>query len=875
MNKLLYAFNEGNRDMSHILGRKGANLCEMTRMGIPVPYGFILSSEGVKRCLSTSLETDDELSDEIIEEIRRLEKISGKIFGDKENPLILAVRPSYESSIPGMMDSILNIGFNEEILYGFAKQKENFYCAYDSYMSFLRMYAVTALGMSPDKVKEKFSAFSLDSDKKSEAELKEALRQQKDFIYENTGNTVPDDPFVQLIESIKGIIKSWNSERTISYRQFDRNISETLPSVCIQETVFGNSGENSGSGVIFTRNPSTGQKKIFGEFLFNSQGTDIVEGKKIPLPIDVVSKIFPENAKQLRKISGILESHYGDMQEIEFTIENGKLSILQTGLGNRNIIAGTKIAFDMVNEGIIGRHKAISRIDSHRMNRLVSTSFDKLQLEETEAFAKGLPSSPGEVSGILCFDERDVKDAILSGKNAILAKKYLTAEDLAILVNVDGVITSAGGVTSHISTITRRLNKCYVSGVKDLIIDSSLKTIKTEDEEITCNEMVSIDGYSGKIYKGKLARESYEKPPEFRSILEWSDEIRTLYVRADASSLSGISGAMGAGAEGIGIFHSERIMLGDNRDDLLSEVIFKSDRAKQEKDRISSSLYQKLFFEVKEDYKQIINMAEDFPIALKLLDVDDNLNNGAFITSDFARNTRKNDDTIQDFRTVFDALSNNGGFRTALMYPDVYEIQIRAITEAVKEISTEKHYYPKIEIIIPKIDNVNELLFMRNFIKDIISNSLCDDSERFTFNITACIESPRGAVIMGELAEYADSFLFDIGRLTEHMIGISAEYMNYIRKHYKSKNAYAKNPFRSIDIKGVGGLMTYAVETARREKPNVRIGMFGVYSSDPESVDFVNSMGFDYISCSKEMIPLAKIEAARAVVKHESDENKQ
>lgn len=845
MTDLVYAFNEGNKDMTDILGIKGANLCEMTKMGLPVPYGFVFTTFAGKRCIENDLNIDDEVADEIIEKLRELEKISGKTFGDPSNPLLISVRPSSQYQMPGMMNTLLNVGLNDETVVGFGEASGNYRCAYESYIRFIKMYATCVMGVSEERLEniidDEIKAQDITPD-----EMKDSVSKYLKFIFDLTGEEIPKDPFVQLLESIKSVLNSWNSERAIYYRQMEKMPEDKFPGVCIQEMVFGNMDESSGTGVIFTRNPSTGQKKIFGEFMTASQGVDIFSGREEAQPIDVVNKKFPEAVKQLRKGTAILENHYKDMQEIDFTIEKGKLYILQTRKGKRNSLAAAKIAVDMVGEELIDKKTAITRIDPAKIENIFHSSFDSVHLEEIGELTKGLPASPGEATGILCLDEEAVDKVILKGNKAILVKKFLDVKDLPCMVNTEGVVSETGGVTAHMSTVARKLNKCYVAGVREIKIDTAKRIVQGDGFKLKEGQLISVDGNTGKIYKGVIKKITSEISPEFKEIIEWSDEIRRLYVRADAGSIEDVAYGMKVGAEGIGIVDIKEIFLESKRATQLKSVLFEKDTLQREK------AYKSLFKKVKRDYKKIFYLMEDRPVAFGLLDLHEKVGE-------------------KGIAGVDGALMDNGGFRISLMYPIIYGLQVRAIHEAAIEVCREKDTYFRVEILIPNVDYVKEVKFVRNLIDEIIRTSGESHEEKYLLNVIAMIETPRGAVIADQLARYVDGILFDVKRLTARMIGITPAKMNETRKKYRGKNVYPQNPFKSIDKDGAGALMSFAVDKAKRENPYIRFGMFGEYGGDANSVEFVNSLKFDYVSCGPNMVPMAKIEAARTVVKEETE----
>lgn len=849
MTNLVYGFNEGNKDMTDILGIKGAGLCEMTKMGLPVPYGFILSTDAVSNCIDKGMYIDDELSDHVIEKLRELEKITGKLFGDNENPLILSVRLSSVHEMMGMTDSVLNIGFNKDNIESFAKKIGSYRCAYDSYIRFIRMYAKTVMNLNDLDFESIFSESKEAFEKESIDGMCEALEKHLKLVFDVSGKEIPTDPFTQLTESINGVISSWNNENAIYYRQLNRMYSDIVPSICIQEMVFGNSGEKSGVGEIFTRNPSTGQKKIFGEFLFDSQGLDIIDGKNLSHHIDIVSKKFPDQSRELKKVAAILENRYKDVQEIEFTIENSKLYVIQTKQGKRNSIAAAKIAVDMVGEGIIDKKTAIKRMAPEKIDKISRACFDEGEIEEKAELMKGMPASPGEAIGVLCFDEISVRREIEKGKPVILAMDFIDIISLPMVLDVDGIITVKGGVTSNMATIARRMNKCYIAGVNDVVVDRENRCILVDDLVINEGEVLSLDGHTGKIYLGKISRGKCKQSPEFETIIQWADEIRRLVVKADACDAEDVAKAVTLGAEGIGVFDGNKILLDDGRADILRKVIFSNDQVEKH------VAYRTLFGLVKEDYKQVFQMIEDPSIALALMNPRVDILKEKYKEIDF------------DF-------VNDGGFRIALVSPEIYELQIGAMYEAAAEVNKNRDDALKLDVIIPNIDDVKELKYVINFINNVVDNlKMSDSDDDMMLGTVAVIDSPRAAVISGELAKYADGILFDVGKLTEKMVGITPYEMNLIRTKYRGRNIYPQNPFKTIDIPGTGQIMKHACDVIKKEDPYIKVGIFGLYGSDSESVNYVNSIGFDYISCSPDMIPKARIEAARAVVLDELKHN--
>lgn len=866
MKKFIYMFDEGNKDMKNLLGGKGANLAEMTNIGLPVPPGFTITTEACSEFYNQDKKIWDELKDEICENIKKLEEKTGKTFGHGENPLLVSVRSGAAVSMPGMMDTILNLGLNDVTVESLAAITNNERLAWDSYRRFIQMFGDVVkevpkykFDIIMDKVKEtKGITSDLDLDVE---DLKLITKKFKNLYAEETGEDFYSDPMEQLISAVKAVFNSWNNPRAIIYRELNEITGLPGTAVNVQSMVFGNMGTNSGTGVAFTRNPATGENKIFGEYLMNAQGEDVVAGIRTPESIDKLAEEMPDMFEQFMNICHTLEKHYKDMQDMEFTIERGKFYMLQTRNGKRTSKAAINIAVDMVEEGLITKEEAILRIDPKSIDQLLHKTFSKDGLKEAKEIGEGLAASPGAASGKVYFDCKSIKE----NGGGILVRVETSPEDIEGMNIAEGILTVRGGMTSHAAVVARGMGKCCVCGCSELTINEEKKELESRGVVIKEGEFISLDGSSGKVYLGEVPKSEIELSGAFEKFISWVDEVRTLGIRMNADTPRDCAAGLKFGAEGIGLCRTEHMFFGEERIWAVREMIVSNSRL--ERDRALAKIYP---FQ-KKDFCDIFELMNGKPVNVRLLDppLHEFLPKGEADQKKLAELMGKPFNVIQErisYLHEVNPMLGHRGCRLAITYPEIYEMQAKAIIEAAIE-TKEKGIEVNPEIMIPLVVEKSELKYVKERITEAIEEIFAKKKTRIDYKVGTMVEVPRACLTADEIAEEAQFFSFGTNDLTQITFGFSRDDAGKFIKEYVDKGVFEKDPFISIDKNGVGQLMKMAIEKGRKTRPNIKLGICGEHGGEPRSVEFCNELGLDYVSCSPYRLLIAKIAAAQGKIK--------
>jgi pyruvate,orthophosphate dikinase len=872
MKKFVYSFNEGSKDMRDLLGGKGANLAEMTKIGLPVPFGFTVTTEACTRYYEEGETIGQDIVDDIYVKLEDLENVAGKKFGDAENPLLVSVRSGAKISMPGMMDTILNLGLNDETVEGLSALTENPRFAYDSYRRFMQMFGDVVMGISKSKYdvifdgqKEKKGVlFDVDLDVD---DLKEIIVGYKALYKEEIGKDFPQDPKEQLMEAIKAVFRSWNTDRAILYRQLNEIPDDIGTAVNVQSMVFGNMGDTSGTGVAFTRSPVNGEKAIFGEFLVNAQGEDVVAGIRTPQPIEEMAQAFPAVYDKFVEIANILENHYKDMQDMEFTVERGKLYMLQTRNGKRTAPSAVKIAVDMVEEGLITEEEAVMRIEPGQIDQLLHPMFDARELEEAEKLTKGLPASPGAACGQIYFNAADAEAAVANGAKAILVRLETSPEDLAGMVAAEGILTARGGMTSHAAVVARGMGKCCVSGCSEIKVDEAAKTLAIGEYVFKEGDFISLNGTTGDVIKGEVKTVPPELSGDFGTIMGWADDIRTLKVRTNADNPRDAQQAVNFGAQGIGLCRTEHMFFEEERIPAIRRMIM-ADTVEERREALSFLLpYQK------GDFKGIYEAMEERPVTIRLLDpplhefiphTDEELHELADMIGKPYEKLAKKAEELHEFNPML----GHRGCRLAVTYPEIAEMQAEAIIMAAIEVRKEKGYDIVPEIMIPLVGMVTELADVKKTVVDTISKVFEREGVEFPYLVGTMIEIPRAALTADEIAQEAEFFSFGTNDLTQMGFGFSRDDTGNIIKEYRDKGILEDDPFQSLDQTGIGKLVKMAVELGKQTRPDIHLGICGEHGGDPKSIDFCHRVGLQYVSCSPFRVPIARLAAAQAAIRN-------
>lgn len=870
--KFVYLFSEGNAGMKNLLGGKGANLAEMTNIGLPVPQGFTVTTEACLKYYDDGQVIGEEVITQIFEHLEKLESIAGKKFGDPSNPLLVSVRSGARASMPGMMDTILNLGLNDETVEGLAKLTNNERFAYDSYRRFIQMFSDVVMQIDKglfedilDEVKEENNA-KFDTDLTAE-NLKEVVKRYKELYKREKGEDFPSDPKAQLLEAVKAVFRSWNNPRAIVYRKLNDIPSDWGTAVNVQMMVFGNMGETSGTGVAFTRNPSTGENKIFGEYLMNAQGEDVVAGIRTPQSIETLKEVMPECYDEFMRIAHILEKHYKDMQDMEFTIEQGKLYFLQTRNGKRTAQAALRIAVEMVEEGLITKEEAILKVEPKQLDQLLHPMFDQSELKAAKEIAKGLPASPGAACGKVYFTADEAKNRRQQGERVILVRTETSPEDIEGMVAAEGILTARGGMTSHAAVVARGMGKCCVAGCGEIKINEEEKYFTVGDLKINEGEYISIDGSTGKVYGQKIKTVEPEISGYFGTFMEWADSIRKLKVRTNADTPRDSAQAVKFGAEGIGLCRTEHMFFDEDRIPAVREMIV----AKTEEQRRKA--LDKLLPMQRKDFIGIYEAMEDRPVTIRLLDPplheflpheDEDIKELASTMGISYEELKSTVDSLKEFNPML----GHRGCRLAVTYPEIAEMQTRAIIEAAIDVKKRLGYNIVPEIMIPLVGEVKELKYVKDIIVKVADEIIKNEGINLEYKVGTMIEIPRAALTADEIAKEAEFFSFGTNDLTQMTFGFSRDDAGKFLKDYYDKKIFEYDPFQKIDQTGVGKLVKMACELGKQTRPDIKLGICGEHGGEPSSVEFCHNVGLNYVSCSPFRVPIARLAAAQAQVKN-------
>ncbi len=857
MAKYVYSFNEGSKDMRGLLGGKGANLAEMTSIGLPVPFGFTVTTEACTRYYEDGETIDSEIEEEIFGKLKELEDVTGKKFGDLQTPLLVSVRSGSPFSMPGMMDTVLNLGMNDETAEAMIKLTGDESFVMDSYKRFIQMFADVVKGVDKKK-------FDIEAEKIND--LKQIIVNYKKIYREETGEEFPQNPQTQLMEAVRAVFRSWNNERAVLYRKLNDIPDNLGTAVNVQAMVFGNMGDDSCTGVAFTRNPASGKRELFGEFLINAQGEDVVAGIRTPQPISEMKENFPDVYSEFERIAALLERHYTDVQDMEFTVEKNKLYMLQTRNAKRTAQAAVKIAVDMEQEGLIDKETAVMRIDPSQIDQLLHHRFDEEALKSAKPMAKGLPASPGAACGAVYFDAASAEAAFDRGEKVVLVRQETSPEDLAGMVAAEGIMTSRGGMTSHAAVVARGMGKCCVAGCSEVIVDEIAKSMKSGDIIIGEGDYISIDGNTGNVYPGRIATVAPEMSGDFAKVMTWADEIRTMKVRTNADNPRDAKQAVEFGAEGIGLCRTEHMFFDEDRISDMRKMILASDREEREKALAKLLPYQK------EDFKGIFEVMEDRPVNIRLLDppLHEFLPSTEKEINDLAQQMGISPEKLRDKVTElkeFNPMLGHRGCRLAVTYPEIAKMQTEAIITAAMEVKEEKNIDIEPEIMIPLVGIDRELAFVRATVEETILEIFKKTGKEIGYQIGTMIEIPRAALTADEIAEEAEFFSFGTNDLTQMTFGFSRDDTGKILKEYTDKNILKNDPFMSIDTTGVGKLMEMAIELGKKTRPNIKLGICGEHGGEPASVEYCYRIGLNYVSCSPYRVPIARLAAAQAVIR--------
>ncbi|WP_252230200.1 pyruvate, phosphate dikinase [Clostridium sp. ZBS15] len=870
--KYVYLFNEGNASMRNLLGGKGANLAEMTNLGIPVPYGFTVTTEACNKYYEDGKAISDEIINEIYNSLQKLESVSGKEFGNNKNPLLVSVRSGARTSMPGMMDTILNLGLNDEVVESMAKLTNNPRFAYDSYRRFVQMFSDVVMGIENrlfenkiEEIKDKKGVeFDTDLD---ENDLKVLVSEFKAIYKKEKGEDFPQNPKTQLIEAVTAVFRSWNNPRAIVYRRLNDIPGEWGTAVNVQEMVFGNKGETSGTGVVFSRNPATGENVIYGEYLMNAQGEDVVAGIRTPLPISKLKEQDPKIYEEFVNIVSKLENHYKDMQDMEITIEEGKLYFLQTRNGKRTAQAALKIAVDLLNDGMITKEEAVLKVEPKQLDTLLHPTFYTEALKKANPIAKGLPASPGAACGKIAFTAEEAKDRAALDEDVILVRLETSPEDIEGMVAAKGILTVRGGMTSHAAVVARGMGTCCVAGCGTIKVDEIKRTLRVGDKVYTSNDFISIDGTSGNVYGEKIKTVIPEISGYFATFMCWADEIRKLKVRANADTPKDAKQAVEFGAEGIGLCRTEHMFFAEDRIMAVRQMITSKD---EEQRRVA---LDKILPMQRGDFIGIYEALEERPVTIRLLDPPLH----EFLPSteqDIMTLSKEIGLTFEELKLTvdnlheFNPMMGHRGCRLAVSYPEIAEMQTRAIIEAAIEVKTNKGYNIIPEIMIPLIGDLKELKYVKDVIKNTAESVLKEKNIDLEYKIGTMIEIPRAALTADEVAKEAEFFSFGTNDLTQMTFGFSRDDASKFLSDYYDKKIYEQDPFAKLDRSGVGALIKIAVEKGRETRPDIKLGICGEHGGDPSSIEFCHDLGLNYVSCSPFRVPLARLAAAQAQVRN-------
>ena len=870
--KYVYLFSEGNKDMRELLGGKGANLAEMTRAGMPVPQGFTITTEACTQYYKDGRQINDEIQAQIYEYLAKMEEICGKKFADVNNPLLVSVRSGARASMPGMMDTILNLGLNDTVVEGLAKKTNNPRFAYDSYRRFIQMFSDVVMELSKKRFEEIIDAKKAEKGVKLDTELdtedmKDLVKRFKAFYKEEKGEDFPSDPKVQLMEAVKAVFRSWDNPRANVYRRMNEIPYDWGTAVNVQCMVFGNSGSKSGTGVAFTRNPATGEKALFGEYLINAQGEDVVAGVRTPSPISQLKQDMPEVYEQFAQIATRLENHYKDMQDMEFTIEDGKLYMLQTRNGKRTAAAALKIAVDLVAEGMIDKEEAVLRVEPKQLDALLHPQFDAAALKKAQEIGKGLAASPGAACGRVVFSAEDAKEWHARGEKVVLVRLETSPEDIEGMAVAEGILTVRGGMTSHAAVVARGMGTCCVSGCGEITVNYEKKQFTLGGKTIKEGDYISIDGTTGKIYAEAIPTVDASISGDFGTFMAWADSVRRLEVYTNADTPRDAKQGREFGAQGIGLCRTEHMFFEANRIKAMREMIVAKTTEEREKALAKIMPYQQ------GDFEGLYEVMEGRPVIIRYLDPPLH----EFLPTkeeDIKEIAGELNITVEELKDVisslheFNPMMGHRGCRLAVSYPEIAKMQTTAVINAAIAVN-KKHPEFKTEprIMIPLVGEEKELKFVKDIVTSTADAIIKETGVDLKYQVGTMIEIPRAALTADEIAKHAEFFSFGTNDLTQMTFGFSRDDAGKFLGYYYDNKIYESDPFAHLDQNGVGKLVKMAVELGRKTRPDIHLGICGEHGGDPTSVEFCHFAGLDYVSCSPFRVPIARLAAAQAAVK--------
>lgn len=870
--KYVYLFSEGNGSMKELLGGKGANLAEMTGLGLPVPQGFTVSTEACTRYYDDGKKIAQGIEAEIFESLSKMEKITGKNFGDPKNPLLVSVRSGARASMPGMMDTILNLGLNDQVVEGLKEITNNERFAYDSYRRFIQMFSDVVMELPKssferilDKVKEE-KGISLDTELTAQ-DLKDLVAKFKDYYRSEKGSEFPVDPKQQLLEAVKAVFRSWDNPRANVYRRMNEIPYSWGTAVNVQSMVFGNTGDTSGTGVAFTRNPATGENKLFGEFLINAQGEDVVAGIRTPQVIGKLNDVMPAVYEEFARIAQKLEDHYRDMQDMEFTIENGKLYMLQTRNGKRTASAALKIAVDLVNEGKITQDEAVLRVDPKQLDALLHPQFDTVALKAAQPIGKGLAASPGAACGKVVFTAEDAKNMATRGEKVILTRLETSPEDIEGMAAAQGILTVRGGMTSHAAVVARGMGTCCVSGCGEIKINEQDHSFALAGITIKEGDYISLDGSTGMIYSGAIPTVEATISGDFDTLMGWADSKRRLKVRTNADTPKDAQQAMDFGAQGIGLCRTEHMFFEGDRIQAIREMI-----VAKTVDARKIALAKLLPYQ-QSDFEEMYKVLKGLPMTVRFLDPPLH----EFLPTkeeDIAQIASELKISVQELKNVIDSLHEfnpmmgHRGCRLAVSYPEIAEMQTTAVINAAIKVNKEHPGYGIVpEIMIPLVGEVKELKFVKDIVTSTADRLIKEAGVSLSYCVGTMIEIPRAALTADDIAKEAEFFSFGTNDLTQMTFGFSRDDAAKFLDYYYENKVYESDPFERLDKTGVGKLVKMACDLGRSARPDIKLGICGEHGGDPTSVEFCHQVGLDYVSCSPFRVPVARLAAAQAALK--------
>ena len=869
--KYVYLFSEGSAKMRELLGGKGANLAEMTTLGLPVPFGFTVSTEACTRYYTDKKTIASEIIEQIEAALVITEEKAGKKFGDPSNPFLVSVRSGARASMPGMMDTILNLGLNDETVVGLAKLTNNERFAFDSYRRFISMFSDVVMEIEKSKFDEIFDEIKHKNNCKLDTELtaenlKEVVKLFKALYLKEKGTEFPQDPREQLMEAIKAVFRSWDNPRAIVYRRKNDIPYDWGTAVNVQSMVFGNMGNDCGTGVAFTRNPSTGEKKLYGEFLMNAQGEDVVAGIRTPSPIDELKNTQPDVYKQFAETAEKLEQHYRDMQDMEFTIERGKLFMLQTRNGKRTAAAALQIAVDLVSEGMISKSEAIAKIDPRSLDALLHPTFEPKALKSAKPIASGLPASPGAACGRVYFTAEDAMNAAKVGEKVILVRLETSPEDIEGMYASEGILTARGGMTSHAAVVARGMGTCCVAGCSEATISEKNKTLAfASGKTFKEGDWLSLDGSTGNVYGEALPTIEAQVSGNFATIMQWADEIRTLHVRTNADTPHDAEVAVKFGAEGIGLCRTEHMFFDESRIPAMREMIV----SKDVESRVRA--LNKLLPMQRSDFKGIYKAMGGRPVTIRFLDppLHEFLpTEEADIRALASEMNLTYEGLLQTVESLheFNPMLGHRGCRLAVTYPEIAEMQTRAVIEAAIEVRQETGIEVVPEIMIPLVGEVKELEFVKNTVDETAKKVMAERGVEIPYLVGTMIEVPRAALTADKIAEQAQFFSFGTNDLSQMTFGFSRDDAGKFLDDYYKKKIFESDPFARLDQEGVGRLVKMAVELGKSVRKDIKLGICGEHGGDPSSIEFCHNVGLNYVSCSPFRVPIARLAAAQAKI---------